>query len=584
VAELDDSRIAHRRFSAVRADIPFVFLAVASGIALLYLGRSLTFFHDEWRSITFDGGPIDYLRPVNEHWSTLPLLLYRATFRVVELHSYLPYLAEVIVLHLLAVSGAYALMRARIGPLVAALAAIPLLLLGSGAENLFWAFQTGFVGSVMFGVWALFFIERPGTRAPVVASLLLVAALASSGMGLFFLVAAAGRAIFDSSLRMRVLAVVPPAAVYLVWFALVGRDAVGDTGRLVVDLAAVRFAIRGITFTTEVVPGLDRLPEGYLWGLLLFIGLSVLTGWRIGRGLQSAALAAGCLLGLASMYTLIAFVRADLEVDYANASRYVYVAAFFLVLGVVDLLPRRDAWSRIGTRTRVAIATALGVGLALTIAANVDALAFQRSEFQRKADLTRAFTALAVEHGDAAWVDKNARLGVMPAVPELLETIRRHGSPLEDRLVPTVVTTPGAVAREAALLAIVGDRFRVGPATASGNPVRMDVVSSVGLARSNAGTCVRALIVDDRATVTVAVAGGARIRVSSSPGVVGDVRLGHERPPSRRIDLELGASGAREVVVPDVGDGRPWRVEVDLSGAAHGRVTLCASRADDSGR
>ena len=133
------------------------------------------------------------------------------------------------------------------------------------------------------------------------------------------------------------------------------------------------------------------------------------------------------------------------------------------------------------------------------------------------------------------------------------------------------------------MLAIVGDRFRVEPATASGDPVRMDVVSSVGLARSEAGTCVRGLIVGDRATVTVGVPGGARIRFSSSPGVKGDAWLGHERPPSRGIDLGLGGSGARDVVVPDVGDGRPWRVEVDLSGP-DGRVTLCASRADDAGR
>ena len=81
---------------------------------MLYLGRSLTFWYDEWRSITFDGGLVDFLRPVNEHWLTLPLLLYRATFHVFELHSYLPYLAQVIVLHLVAVAGAYVLMRRRL--------------------------------------------------------------------------------------------------------------------------------------------------------------------------------------------------------------------------------------------------------------------------------------------------------------------------------------------------------------------------------------------------------------------------------------------------------------------------------------
>jgi hypothetical protein len=217
---------ARHRAAVTRADIPFVVLAGMCGAVLLYLGRSLTFFHDEWRSITFDGGPIDYLRPVNEHWSTLPLLLYRATFRVVELHSYLPYLAEVIVFHLLAVAGAYALMRARVGSVVATFFSVPLLLLGTGAENLFWAFQTGFVGSVMFGLWALFFVERAGRRAAVIASVLLVLSLASSGLGLFFVVAVGARTIVDPLLRSRVLTIAPPAAVYLLWYALFGHSAV----------------------------------------------------------------------------------------------------------------------------------------------------------------------------------------------------------------------------------------------------------------------------------------------------------------------------------------------------------------------
>ncbi|MGH3126606.1 MAG: hypothetical protein ACRDPX_01675, partial [Gaiellaceae bacterium] len=58
-----------------RGDLPFIVCALVSGVIVLYLGRSLTFWYDEWRSITFDGGPVDFFRPVNEHWSTLPLLL-----------------------------------------------------------------------------------------------------------------------------------------------------------------------------------------------------------------------------------------------------------------------------------------------------------------------------------------------------------------------------------------------------------------------------------------------------------------------------------------------------------------------------
>lgn len=102
-----------------------------------------------------------------------------------------------IVLHLVAVTGAYVLLRRRVGPFVATLLALPLLLLGGGAENLFWAFQTGFAGSVMLGVWALVFIERPGRRGAIVASALLIGSLMSSGIGLFFVAAIAGRTLLE---------------------------------------------------------------------------------------------------------------------------------------------------------------------------------------------------------------------------------------------------------------------------------------------------------------------------------------------------------------------------------------------------
>ena len=46
------------RFS--RSDVPFVALAVAAGGALLHLGRSLTFWYDDWSFVTFSGSAIDF--------------------------------------------------------------------------------------------------------------------------------------------------------------------------------------------------------------------------------------------------------------------------------------------------------------------------------------------------------------------------------------------------------------------------------------------------------------------------------------------------------------------------------------------
>ena len=129
VSDSTGAGATRRARSVGAADLPFLALAVLAVALVVYLGRSSTFWNDEWRFITFDGSGLDYLRPFNEHWNTLPLLLYRATYAVVGLRTYLPYLLEVVVLHVVAVAAAYVLVRARLGAATATLLALPLLLL-----------------------------------------------------------------------------------------------------------------------------------------------------------------------------------------------------------------------------------------------------------------------------------------------------------------------------------------------------------------------------------------------------------------------------------------------------------------------
>lgn len=427
------------------ADAPFIVVALASGVWLLYLGRSLTFWFDEWRSITFDGELIDYFQPVNEHWSTVPLLLYRATFEVVELRSYLPYLAELVLLHLVAVTAAYVLMRRRLGAPTAVLLALPLLLLGVGAENLYWAFQTGFVASVAFGLWALVLVERKGPRSWIGVSFLLIASLAASGIGLFFLVALAARTSTEARYRRRTLATLPPAVVYLFWHAAFGRDALGTTGELAGPFAVIRFTLAGVGYSVEALAGLDRLPTERVVGVLV---VAVLAGIAVRRTLagRQQGLAIGCLLGLVSMYALIGVARAELDFDYTTRGRYVYVAGFFVVLCVADLLQRSELLETGRVRSGMAIATGAVLVLAWVVAININSLLTVRTQFQFQADVTRAVIELALENEGAPWLDPEAGLDLMPPAGELPALIEEHGSPLEDEYFPWVVPLPQAAA------------------------------------------------------------------------------------------------------------------------------------------
>ncbi len=556
--------------------IPIVLLGSVAAAVLMFLGRSMTFWQDEWGSITFSGGLIDLIRPVNEHWSTFPLLLYRATFGVVGLHSYLPYLAEVIALHLIAVAAAFFLIRHRAGTVVATVACVPLLFLGSGSENLFWAFQTGFVGSVAFGSWALVMLDRRG-RGPVIgAALLLIAALMSSGMGLFFLVAGAGRTLLDPAARRRALAIIPPAVVYAVWYVTVGQGSVDRHGHLAGLVEVAAFIVRGIGHAIGAFTGLGRLPLGDSLSVILFAIFAVATVWAVLRSHRPPALAAGSLFAIAVMYTIIGTVRADLPADFATRSRYVYVAAFFLMLSAADWLPLLRDWAkgrRVGSVTLVAV---VSVAVLVVTVVNLAAFGPIRSQFQAHANLTRAYIELALTRGGEDWIDPGSRPLRIPPLPVLIATVERFGSPLHDSLVPAVARDPGAKGREAALLWMVGGGFSALPAVGGQTPTHLPVVNQADVTIVADGACLIPMRAGPDARVTILVPTGTRVRIDSSTDVRLSAQLGLTQPPSKAIDFDVAANHPVDLSVPDIGDASVWTVRLDLPEGV-GAIRICGA-------
>jgi hypothetical protein len=552
------------------SDLPFVGAAVLAGGAILFLGRSLTFWNDEWGSIAFDGGWSDFLRPVNEHWSTFPLLAYRATFHIVGVDSYMPYLAQVVVLHLIGVGGAYVLVRRRLGRLTATLFAVPLLLLGSGGENLFWAFQTGFVGSVAFGVWGLVAVEDLRRWGTVASSILLLASLMSSGIGLVFIVAVAVRALLDKPLRRRALAVAPACVAYLAWYAWAGHDSVA---KVAPPLEVGWFVVRGVAHSTAAFSGFDRLPLGVTLAGVGFLLSMVALGWaalvRRPRPLASAG-----LLAIVALYLLAGAVRANLDFDYAVAGRYVYIAAFLLALALADALhPVRH---HIGSRRRLAVtgtATLAAVCIVVT-AVGIGPLRGFRDGFLDQADRTRAFVALAEQYHRDTWVDLSG-YGAMPPVPVVVRTVDGHGSPMQDRFFPSVVRTPSAPAWEDALLLLVGNRFRFEPASA--HPSRRlsatitDVVDTNVVRRKG---CFAIEPTGQRPSATLRASDGSRFRLSSQSGGRIVAVLGFDRSPAMPVVGTLEPGRPIDAVVPDIRPVTSVQLRIEPS-AGKGAVVAC---------
>src|SRR2546421_3081899 len=109
------------RVAAQRVAMPAVALGVLlciGAILLLYAGRHLTFFFDEWDFILGRrGGSVGtYLDPHNGHLALFPVVVYKVLFKLVGLRHYFPYQLVLVALHVACCGLLYLLARPRLGP------------------------------------------------------------------------------------------------------------------------------------------------------------------------------------------------------------------------------------------------------------------------------------------------------------------------------------------------------------------------------------------------------------------------------------------------------------------------------------
>ena len=141
---------------------------VAAFVMWAYLDRNLWFFGDEWDFLTrrgLHGAYFSIWAPHNEHWSVLPILLWRAIYSLEHLSSYWPYLVPLLLAHVVVVHLVWRrCLREGADPWVATALGLLFGFLGAGAENLAWAFQIGFVSSLLFGLLAMEVAEGRRSR------------------------------------------------------------------------------------------------------------------------------------------------------------------------------------------------------------------------------------------------------------------------------------------------------------------------------------------------------------------------------------------------------------------------------------
>lgn len=336
--------------------------------SLLVQARHLWFFGDEWVFLLdrrFSGTSV--LEPHNEHWSTLPLLVYRIGFHVLGLDHYLIWALLPAALHLTICLLLHALLRRHgFGRWTSVLTALVLAFLcGAIAENPLWVFQIGFLGSAALGTAAVLVLDRwGGTRAGMAATWgVSVLSLMCSGMALPLLLWLGTYTVLRRGLLTALAATVPPAVVYLLWYATYGNDADPSAPSTSVDLV-LEFSAAGLASLWQLVL---RVPETGGIAFLLLLGFSLLAPLPP----RTRALALSGMLAAVGTFMLLGVSRSGLGVAAASASRYAYFGVLMTLPAAAVLL---DAASRAlqhreaTRRTAYAILTAVLVisGIAQT--------------------------------------------------------------------------------------------------------------------------------------------------------------------------------------------------------------------------
>jgi hypothetical protein len=363
------------------ARIPWapIALSVAALAVLVWLGRDMTFYHDEWalilkRDLTIDG----ILAPHNEHLSATLVVLYRVLLGTVGMASYWPYLGVTFALHLAVGWLVYAIVRDETPgrSSVWALGAMAVMLfLGSGGDDILWAFQSATIGAVAAGIGAI--VVAP--RRPGLAAGLLAIALATSGASLAFLLGTGVRLLLTRPRSIPWLAL--PTGLYLAWYLAYGAAGVSALRSPSLDGVAPYVAV-GLAATAAGALGTTILPAGAAGLVALAAGL---VRTRPVPTVVIALLAAGV-----AFFVIAGTVRAELGPEQAAAPRYLYIVApAFLVAGAMGL---SRLGRTLGERAGAVLAAAV---LVVALGGNLVLLNATSERLLSKVECERSMTPLA---------------------------------------------------------------------------------------------------------------------------------------------------------------------------------------------
>jgi hypothetical protein len=459
------------------------YLVAAFFLVLFKLSKYMWFNLDEWYFLAGrDATTIDGLfAPHNEHWTTLPILAFRAMYGVVGLHSYRPYQAMVVLTHLGICLLVWVIMR-RVGvrPWIATCSAAVLVLFGPGQQNIVWAFQITFSGSILFGLAHMITTDHDGPvdRRDWIGLFFGAAALMTSGAAPVLVVAVGVAALLRRGWKPALFHTAPLAALFGVWylieqphsavaFGYPSISVLADwimTGEAGIFGAIGHFAIVGALLAAMLVVGL----------LVAWLPLDF-ASFRV-----RAAMPLALLLAVPMFFTLTSTGRWIMGIEYARSGRYMHLGT---ALTLPALAVAADAIARRWRILTPAVVALLMLGIPWNANQFDDAPLLEKlMRRQEQLVIGAAYSPMAAEvpdwveldrsistggHLTMGWLRSAKQAGKIPG-PIPLDRATERQLELQVGLVP--IEKPGSTnlkcraEKKIAVRPKKGDRFRISSA------------------------------------------------------------------------------------------------------------------------
>jgi hypothetical protein len=254
--------------------------------------------------------------------------------------------------------------RVGVGAWTATIVAGVFPLFGSGEENILWAFQIGFIGSLLFGLLHVITADHPDPlgRRDFLGLLLGFLAIGSPGAGPLMIVAVGVVCLLRRGERAALFHTVPLAVCYLAWYVAADPQTQDFFGPPTLSVS-LRWAWHGLL---EPLAGVTKnrvigvaLAVVVIVGLALAIRASGRMFWR-----RLAVPLTLFVLGPA-FYLMVAQGRWFAGLDMARSGRYVYTATALM-------LPAAGVAAQALIRSRPRSAPVVFVVLLAGVPANID--------------------------------------------------------------------------------------------------------------------------------------------------------------------------------------------------------------------